>query len=141
MIRSATALVLVVAMAGAAGASEMGEESACAGGENRGELSMQVGYLTSSIASGRLSGTELAEDLRKRADAYLKLGEYARAIADYERVIGLTPDRPSDYYHRGLAFEEMDRRDRAEDDYRKARALDPADERFAKRLRQLEEQR
>ena len=141
MTRSATALVLVVAMAGAAGASEMGEESACAGGENRGELSMQVRYLTSSIASGKLSGTELAEDLRKRADAYRKLGEYAPAIADYERVIGLTPDRPSDYYHRGLAFEEMGRRDQAEGDYRKARALDPADERFTKRLRQLEVRR
>ncbi len=141
MTRSAMMLVLVVAMAGAAGASEMGEENACAGGENRGELSMQVLYLTSSIASGRLSGTELAEDLRRRADAYRKLGEYGRAIADYERVIGLTPDRPSDYYHRGLAFEEMGRRHRAEDDYRKARALDPADQRFAKRLRQLEEQR
>ncbi len=141
MTRSAMVLVLVVAMAGAAGASELGEQNACAGGENRGELSIRVRYFTSFIASGRLSGTELAENLRQRADAYRKLGEYAPAIADYERVIGLTPDLPSDYYHRGLVFEEMGRRDRAEDDYRKATVLDPADERFAKRLRQLEERR
>lgn len=139
MTRSAMALVLVVTMAGAAGASEMRENNACAGGENRGELSMQVRYLTSSIASGRLSGAELAEDLRRRAEAYAKLGEHARAIADYDRVIELSPDRPSVYYHRGLAYEEMGRRRRAAADYRKATALDPADERFTKRLRQLEE--
>ncbi len=139
MARSAMALVLVVAMAGAAGASEMREHSACAGGENRGELSMQIRYLTSSIASGRLSGDELVADLRKRAEAYAKLGEPARAIADYDRVIGLTPDRPAAYYHRGRAFEEMGRRQRAAADYRKATALDPTDQRFTKRLRQLEE--
>lgn len=139
MTPSAMAFAMVLVVAGAAGASEMSEDSACAGDENRGELSMQVRYLTSSIGSGKLSGDELAEDLRKRAETYAKLSEYTRAIADYDRVIELMPDRPSVYYHRGLAFEEMGRHQRAGADYRKAKALDPADKRFAKRLRQLEE--
>ena len=46
-----------------------------------------------------------AEAFRSRANAYVLKGEYAHAIQDFSRLIGLRPDDDHAYWSRSLVYD------------------------------------
>jgi len=65
-----------------------------------------------------------------RATAYAKLGEYARAIADYDRAIEADPERAVLYANRGAAYASLGRYGWAVADYGQAIQVDPQEAEF-----------
>jgi tetratricopeptide (TPR) repeat protein len=61
----------------------------------------------------------LAYVLRKQGAAY-----FDEALRHYNRAIQLNPDLPEPYMYRGVLYVQMDRRDLAENDYRKLAGMD-----------------
>ena len=55
------------------------------------------------------------------------MGEYGKAIADYNKAIELDPNHASAYYNRGCAYGEIGAYDKAVADYNKAIELNPND--------------
>lgn len=53
-------------------------------------------------------------------------GNYEAAVRDYDRAIGLKPDRAALFNDRGVALEKVGEIHRAEEDYGRALELDPA---------------
>lgn len=47
---------------------------------------------------------KMVEDYIKRGNAYSYIGEYTKAIADYDMAIALKPEYPKAYYRRGVAY-------------------------------------
>jgi tetratricopeptide (TPR) repeat protein len=60
---------------------------------------------------------------RYRGIGYAYLGDYRRAIADYDKAIGLRPNGVDDYNNRGIAYDHEGDYDRAIADYGKALSL------------------
>ena len=60
-----------------------------------------------------------------RAHAYAELGQYQRAIEDYNEAIRLKPDVASAYYGRGNAYSNISQYQRAIEDYNEAIHLEP----------------
>ena len=54
------------------------------------------------------------------------MGDYDRAIANFDTTIKLNPKDVGAYYNRGLAHEISEQRDKAITDYRMALELDPS---------------
>src|SRR5262249_50224237 len=90
-----------------------------------------IGRLVEAFADCNRS-LEIAADgwytLDSRGYAYLRSGDYARAIADYDAAIKLSSVRSSglapSYYGRAVAYWRLGDHDRAEQDFRQALALD-----------------
>ena len=61
----------------------------------------------------------------ERGSAYLSITDFDRAIADYDKSIGLDPKSAISYFSRGSAYLSMDHLDRAIADYSKAVELKP----------------
>ncbi|MDP7085880.1 MAG: tetratricopeptide repeat protein [Dehalococcoidia bacterium] len=59
-----------------------------------------------------------------RGNAYYYLGEYQRAIQDYDKAIQLDPDYRMAYFNRGNAYDDLGQYQRAIQDYDKACSLD-----------------
>ena len=51
------------------------------------------------------------------ANAYLELGRYDEAVAEYERILKLNPNYPLVHYHLAQIFERKDQTDRARTEY------------------------
>lgn len=51
------------------------------------------------------------------ANAYLKLGRFDEAIAEYQRILKLNPNYPLAHYHLGQAYELKGQRDQARSEY------------------------
>ena len=47
---------------------------------------------------------KMVEDYIKRGNAYSYIGEYTKAIADYDMAIALKPEYPKAYYRRGVGY-------------------------------------
>ena len=60
------------------------------------------------------------EDYIKRGNAYSYIGEYDKAIADYDQAIKLKPNYAKTYYNRGNAYRDKVNFDKAIKDYTKA---------------------
>jgi len=60
-----------------------------------------------------------------RGYAYDELGEYQRALQDYDRAIELDPNYAKAYHNRGIAYDELGEYQRALQDYGCAIELDP----------------
>ena len=58
-----------------------------------------------------------------RGCAYGNLGEYPKAIADYDDAIRLNPDFATAYYNRGVAYDELGEKQEAEANFSKAKEL------------------
>ena len=63
-----------------------------------------------------------------RGNVYFELGDYARALADYDELIDFLSDDDTwfagfAYYRRGLVHEKMGAREKAVADLRRARAM------------------
>jgi len=68
---------------------------------------------------------EYAEAYNNRGIAYARLGEYDKAVKDYDKAIKLKPDLAEAYYNRGLAYAKQQKYDEAIKDYDEAIKLKP----------------
>ena len=62
---------------------------------------------------------------RNRGHAYAELGQYQRAIEDYNEANRLIPDYAEAYYNRANAYIKLDQKQRAIEDYSEAIRLKP----------------
>jgi tetratricopeptide (TPR) repeat protein len=58
--------------------------------------------------------------------SYAGRGEFDKAITEYDAAIRIAPEDPEAYHNRAIAYREQGDNQRASDDFRKARELDPA---------------
>jgi tetratricopeptide (TPR) repeat protein len=77
------------------------------------------------IASGKIGGSGLAFAYYNRGIARLEMGEYDRAIADFDASIRLDPTSASTFNNRGSAWYAKGDPDRAITDFDKVIQLDP----------------
>jgi len=56
---------------------------------------------------------------RGLANAYLELGRYDEAIAEYERILKLNPNYPLVHFHLAQVYERKNQPDRARAEYEK----------------------
>ena len=88
----------------------------------------QVGYWRSNITlfSHALEATSDNYVIQEnRGVAYAKLGNYGRAIEDYDRAIEINPQCADAYYNRGAAYAKLGNYRRAIEDYDRAIEIDP----------------
>ena len=70
--------------------------------------------------------SRLVEPYHNRGTAYNSLGQYQRAIQDYDEAIAINPRLALPYGARGIAQLYLDRDAEAESDFKKAFELDPS---------------
>jgi tetratricopeptide (TPR) repeat protein len=63
--------------------------------------------------------------LNNRGNGYYAKGEHDRAIADFDKAIGIDPAQATAFYNRGNAYYAKGDRDRAIADYDRAILLNP----------------
>ncbi len=61
----------------------------------------------------------------RRANAYLALRNYGRAVSDYTRALEQAPRSPEIYFNRAVAHEKAGRYSKAVEDYTSAVSVDP----------------
>ena len=88
-------------------------------------LERAIHYCTRAYLSGELSDDNLAVTITNRGLAYADMGEYDRAIHDYNQAIWIKPDFAAPYNNRGNAYFKKGEYDRAIRDYDEATRLDP----------------
>jgi tetratricopeptide (TPR) repeat protein len=85
----------------------------------------QIAACSRLLSMGKFRGSNLAHIYGWRGNSYVGKGEYDRAIADYDEVIGLDPKYASAYNGRGFAYHSRGDDERAIADYDEAIRLDP----------------
>ena len=68
---------------------------------------------------------KIVEDYIKRGNAYSYIGEYDKAIPDYDQAIKLKPHYATAYYHRGVAYCKKREYDKAIKDYNEVIKREP----------------
>jgi tetratricopeptide (TPR) repeat protein len=95
---------------------------------NRGQEAAKAGEWAAAAAAGsdalRLDPDNVAA-LRRRAAAYLHLGENEKALADLDAALRLAPDDPATTYNRGLARARLNDNAGALADFTEAIRLNP----------------
>ena len=86
---------------------------------------LQISGCSAMIRSGEYSGKNLAIAYNNRGSAYGNLGEYRRAIEDYDQTLRLDPGFAKAYYNRGSAYGNLGENRRSIEDYDEALRLDP----------------
>ena len=81
--------------------------------KNREEAKEYIKLYTASLTFN----PKIVEDYIKRGNAYSYIGEYDKAIADYDQAIKLKPHYAKAYYHRGVAYCKKREYDKAIKDY------------------------
>ncbi len=117
---SLIAVVLFVSSLAAPARAEMKEDC-----EQGYDLDLQIGGCTAVIRSGQWQGKDLVWAYYNRGLAYIDLGEYRRAIEDYDEALRLDPGNASAYNNRGYAYRELGEYRRAIKDLDQALRLDP----------------
>ncbi len=93
--------------------------------EDTSDSDLYIDYCTRAIKSANLSNEHLASILYNRGWRYGRMGEYDRAVADFDRAVELKPDFAEALHDRGLAYERMGEYDRAVADYGEAIRVKP----------------
>lgn len=91
--------------------------------EETGEVA--IAACTRLISSGEFDGDALAVIYFDRGVTWYTIGEYDRAIQDYDRALKLTPQFAQAVFNRGNALDEKGQFDRAIQDYDQAIKLNP----------------
>ena len=84
-----------------------------------------IAACTRLIESGEFTGNGLAAIYFNRGVTWYEMGNYDRAIQDYNEAIKLNPNFEQAFFNRGNAFDEHEQFDRAIQDYDRAIALKP----------------
>ena len=116
------AAVMLALMWPASGRADMGDD--CAQEVDR---YLQIFACAAVIDSGQRSGADVAWAHYNRGNAYSILGDYARAIEDYDRTLDLDPEQSMAYTNRGVARIRLGDYQRAIEDFDQALRLDPGD--------------
>ncbi len=93
--------------------------------EQDGDPDLGITSCTAVIHSGQYSGKDLAAAYNNRGSDYVGLGEYRRAIEDFDEALRLDPDFTLAYNNRGLAYGDLGELRRAIEDYDQALRIDP----------------
>ena len=88
---------------------------------------LAIHHCTAAIQSGRLSEADLETAFNNRGKAYMRKGDYDRAIQDYDQAIRLKPDYALAFNNRGIAYGRKGDYDRAIQDHDEAIRLKPDD--------------
>lgn len=132
MARIAYAALAVMALLSLTGAPAHADDVGTCLEPERGQPAIDA--CTRLIESGSLSADDLHETYTKRGQAYVAnglhengydLGQYTRAIQDFDEAIRLKPDDAFAFYTRGMIEGEMGNRAAQDADIAKARAIDP----------------
>ncbi len=89
-------------------------------------LDRLINGCSAMIRSGEFSSKTLAIAYDKRGIAYTKLGEYRRAIEDYDQALRLDPGYAIAYNNRGDVYNELDDYERAAKDWEQSIRIDGA---------------
>lgn len=92
---------------------------------------------TKALAGGDLSKREIQRLRAGRGHAQFRLQNYDAAIADFNAVLGSSPDFVNVLKWRGLCYERLGDTGNAIRDYEATLKLDPSEEAVAKRLQEL----
>jgi tetratricopeptide (TPR) repeat protein len=92
-----------------------------------GDWNLKISGCTEVIRSGQYSGKDLVGAYNNRGVAYKNLGEYRRAIQDYDQALRLDPGYAVVYSNRGVAYGDLGEYRRAIQDHDQALRLDPDD--------------
>lgn len=91
-----------------------------------GDLDLEISDCTTAIQSGGRSGDSLADAYANRAEAWLKSGQFGKALADSDEALRVRPNQIKALLIRGAALQGNREYERAIVDYDKAIELDPA---------------
>jgi lipoprotein NlpI len=86
---------------------------------------LTIHYCSRAIRSGQLSDLELANSFHGRGIAYGRIGDYDRAIQDFDQALRLNLNHADAFNNRGLAYQFKKDYDRAIQDYDQALRLNP----------------
>jgi len=89
------------------------------------DWNLTIGGCTAAIRSGQWQGKNLAWAYTNRGLAYDNLGEYRRAIQDFDQALRLDPGDAFAYNGRGSAYRKLGEYRRAIEDFDQAIRLDP----------------
>jgi Tfp pilus assembly protein PilF len=82
------------------------------------DATIEAGIATTMVAP------DVATDHLNRGQTYLELGEYEKAIQEYDKAIQLDPNYALAYHHRGNAYRELGIKGKAYADKMQACYLD-----------------
>ncbi|MGR3322563.1 MAG: tetratricopeptide repeat protein [Pseudooceanicola sp.] len=98
-----------------------------------GEMELAIGHLSALTDHA----PEFAEGWHTRAMAFFREDEYGLALHDLERTLALNPDHFGAIYGLGVVMENLDRKQRAYELYRKVLELHPNHEDAGKAVERL----
>ena len=119
-ILSLIAVVLFVSSLDSPAQAGMAEDC-----EQFGDWNLNISGCTAMIHSGQYSGRNLAAAYEGRGFGYRMLGEYRRAIKDYDQALRLDPDDGDAYLGRAIAYWHFEEWRRVIEDYGQVLRLDP----------------
>lgn len=125
VISGVAAMLAAGAMVFAAPASAQWSDVAEACYQSEGEPSSAVILCTQAIEAGDLDDESLALTYSNRGNSYYDLGEYDRAVGDYNIALDLLPGDPVTLSNRGAAFLELGQNAQALEDLNEAIRLYP----------------
>lgn len=114
-----------VLMTAASALAQTTPDTAACPGDSKAPPEVQIKNCTAVIEAGKDTPQAIAAALRARGDINFRIGQYDRAILDYNEAIKLEPDVAAAFGGRGNAFNNKRDFDRAIEDYNEAVRLDP----------------
>ncbi len=100
--------------------------------EGMDDLDLNIESCARAMEANDLSDKDLAEILNSRGNAYYYIGEYNRAIADFDESIWLIPNSAVAYFNRGWAHSEKSEYNRAIKDFDEAIRLGGDDSNYVR---------
>ncbi len=97
----------------------------CTEAINTQDMQTKIDLYTKCIFEGDLSQTNLSIAYNNRGNAYDEIGQFNRAVQDYDRAIGLDPSDTNAFVNRGVAYGNLGQYTLSLGDYDRAIELNP----------------
>ena len=117
--------VPVFSMASFSGPAWAEDVSDCTEAVNTEDLQAKIDLYTKCIFEGDLSQINLSIAYNNRGNAYDEIGQFNRAVQDYDRAIGLDPSDINAFVNRGFAYGNLGQYTLSLGDYDRAIELNP----------------